>query len=106
MSIIIDQYHRLQIPSILADAQTHPRIPTPADIGLTSLLDPDESPQTALKPLLHSFLHTLLLLIDVLTSSARPPHELAERGWGHEGDQVGRSDLSARHLLKYSTFNT
>lgn len=72
----------------IAEEQTRPHIPTPADIGLTSLLDPDESPQTALKPLLHSFLHTLLLLIDVLTGSARPPHELAEKGWGHEGDQV------------------
>ena len=70
------------------DTQTRPHIPTPADIGLTSLIDPTESPQTALKPLLHSFLHTLLLLIDVLTGSARPPHELARKGWGHEGDQV------------------
>jgi len=70
------------------DTQTRPHIPTPADIGLTSLIDPNESPQTALKPLLHSFLHTLLLLIDVLTGSARPPHELARKGWGHEGDQV------------------
>ena len=71
-----------------AKAQTRPHIPTAAEIGLRPLIDPNEPPQTSLKPLLHSFLHTLLLLIDVLTGSARPPHELAEKGWGHEGDQV------------------
>lgn len=71
-----------------AEAQTRPHIPTAAEIGLRPLIDPNEPPQTSLKPLLHSFLHTLLLLIDVLTGSARPPHELAEKGWGHEGDQV------------------
>lgn len=52
------------------------------------LFDINEPPQTSLTPLLNSFLHTLLKLVDTLTNSARPPHELAERGWAHEGDQV------------------
>lgn len=39
--------------------------------------------------LLHSFLHTILLLLDVLTNTARNPGELEEKGWAHEGDQVG-----------------
>lgn len=66
--------------------QTTPHIPGPADIGLTPLVEHGE--EASLTPLLHSFLHTLLRLVDTLTNSARPPHELAERGWAHEGDQV------------------
>lgn len=69
--------------------QTRPHISTPNDIGLTPLYNIDEPPRTALTPLLHSFLHTLLRLIDVMTNTARRPDELAQRGWGHEGDQVG-----------------
>lgn len=45
--------------------------------------------------LLHSFLHTVLLLLDTLTNTARPPEELLEKGWGHEGDQVGGTRLSS-----------
>jgi mediator of RNA polymerase II transcription subunit 7 len=52
-------------------------------------VDPNETPQEALPPLLHSFLHTLLLLVDALTNTARNPGEMAEKGWAHEGDQVG-----------------
>lgn len=75
-------------------SQTTPHIPGPADIGLTPLFDPDQ--ESSLTPLLHSFLHTLLRLIDTLTNSARPPHELAERGWAHEGDQVSALRHSKR----------
>jgi len=66
---------------------SEPFIPTAASIGLPPLIDPDEPPQTSLPPLLHSFLHTLLLLLDTLTSTARIPGELEEKGWAHEGDQ-------------------
>ncbi|RSH92055.1 Mediator of RNA polymerase II transcription subunit 7 [Saitozyma podzolica] len=66
---------------------TEPKIPTAESIGLPRFVDPDEEPQTSFPPLLHSFLHTLLLLLDVLTNTARIPGELEEKGWAHEGDQ-------------------
>lgn len=69
--------------------QTEPNISTAESIGLPRFVDPDEEPQTSFPPLLHSFLHTLLLLLDVLTNTARIPGELEEKGWAHEGDQVG-----------------
>lgn len=66
-------------------------------IGLPPMIQPEESPQTTLPPLLHSFLHTLLLLLDTLTNTARIPGELESRGWAHEGDQV--SPHSTMRLL-------
>ncbi|KAI9638216.1 mediator of RNA polymerase II transcription subunit 7 [Dioszegia hungarica] len=66
---------------------TAPRIPTPAEIGLPPLTNPSDSPQESLPPLLHSFLHTMLLLLDTLTNTARNPGELEQKGWAHEGDQ-------------------
>jgi len=66
---------------------TEPSIPTAASLNIPPLIDHDEPPQTSLPPLLHSFLHTLLLLIDALTNTARIPGELEEKGWAHEGDQ-------------------
>jgi hypothetical protein len=47
-----------------------------------------------------------MLLIDVLTGSARPPHELAEKGWGHEGDQVGRILILAALAHRSSIYST
>jgi mediator of RNA polymerase II transcription subunit 7 len=77
-------------PCLVHDSpQTEPKIPTAESIGLPRFVDPDEEPQTSFPPLLHSFLHTLLLLLDVLTNTARIPGELEEKGWAHEGDQVG-----------------
>ncbi|KAK4687660.1 mediator of RNA polymerase II transcription subunit 7, partial [Tremellales sp. Uapishka_1] len=64
-----------------------PVIPTALSIGLPPYVDPTEAPQVSLPPLLHSFLHTVLLLVDTLTNTARIPGELEEKGWGHEGDQ-------------------
>ncbi|WVQ77109.1 hypothetical protein IAR50_006792 [Cryptococcus sp. DSM 104548] len=66
---------------------TVPKIPTAEDIGLPPFIDPSESPSDSLRPLLHSFLHTLLLLLDALSMTARTPDELAASGWAHEGDQ-------------------
>jgi mediator of RNA polymerase II transcription subunit 7 len=37
--------------------------------------------------LLDSFLHTMLLLLEALTNTARDPVEMQESGWNHEGDQ-------------------
>lgn len=73
------------------DKKTAPRIPTPAEIGLPPLTNPSDSPQESLPPLLHSFLHTMLLLLDTLTNTARNPGELEQKGWAHEGDQVSFS---------------
>ena len=54
---------------------------------MPKLIDSNESPKTSLPPLLFSFLHTLLLLIDSLTNTAQTPDELFDKGWAHEGDQ-------------------
>ena len=67
--------------------QTVPSIPTASSLNIPPLIDPAEPPGTSLPPLLHSFLHTLLLLIEALTNTARNPGELKEKGWAHEGDQ-------------------
>ncbi|CAD6569715.1 MAG: Mediator of RNA polymerase II transcription subunit 7 [Tremellales sp. Tagirdzhanova-0007] len=66
---------------------TVPSIPTASSLNIPPLIDPAEPPGTSLPPLLHSFLHTLLLLIEALTNTARNPGELKEKGWAHEGDQ-------------------
>ncbi|ODN77859.1 hypothetical protein L202_04973 [Cryptococcus amylolentus CBS 6039] len=66
---------------------TVPKIPTAEDIGLPPFIDPSESPSKSLPPLLHSFLHTLLMLLDALSMTARTPDELSASGWAHEGDQ-------------------
>lgn len=68
--------------------KTEPVIPTAQSIGLPPFVDPAAEPQESLPPLLHSFLHTLLLLLDTLTMTARTPNELAAAGWASEGDQV------------------
>lgn len=68
--------------------ETEPVIPTAQSIGLPPFVDPAAEPQESLPPLLHSFLHTLLLLLDTLTMTARTPNELAAAGWASEGDQV------------------
>ncbi|WVQ82483.1 hypothetical protein IAT38_004612 [Cryptococcus sp. DSM 104549] len=66
---------------------TEPSIPTAQSIGLAPFVDPAAPPQESLPPLLHSFLHTLLLLIDALTQTARTPDELMAAGRASEGDQ-------------------
>ncbi|ORY29375.1 mediator complex, subunit Med7 [Naematelia encephala] len=78
-----------------------PHIPTTSEIGLTPMINPDEHPQTSLPPLLHSFLHTLLRLIERLTETARIPGELEEKGWAHEGDQFIQhlSNLAATMMI-------
>ncbi|OCF42125.1 hypothetical protein I317_04096 [Kwoniella heveanensis CBS 569] len=80
---------------------TEPIIPTADSIGLPPLLDPALPPQESLPPLLHSFLHTLLLLLDALTNSARTPDELFHAGWAHEGDQYIQhlTNLSANMMV-------
>lgn len=64
-------------------------------------MDPDEPPQTSLPPLLHSFLHTLLLLVDSLTTTARTPGEFEASPWGHQGDQYIQhlSNLAATMMV-------
>lgn len=52
------------------------------------MIDPDEPPDSALRTLHHSLLHTLLVVVDALTSSPRVPGELADHGWIHEADQA------------------
>ncbi len=69
-------------------------MPTAASIGLPPFFPHGESPHLVLPPLLHSFLHTLLLLIDTLTNTARIPGELMEKGWAHEGDQVSKPSFA------------
>ncbi|ORX37357.1 hypothetical protein BD324DRAFT_444141 [Kockovaella imperatae] len=78
-----------------------PRIPSLEQIGLTRWIDPNEPPHTSLPPLLHSFLHTFLLLLDTLTNTARIPGELEEKGWQHEGDQYIQhmSNLAATMMV-------
>ncbi len=85
----------------LCELQTEPNIPTAASLGIPPLIDPDEPPQTSLPPLLRSFLHTLLLLVDNLTNTPRVPGELMEKGWAHEGDQYIQhlSNLAARMMV-------
>ncbi|WVQ97660.1 hypothetical protein IAU59_004774 [Kwoniella sp. CBS 9459] len=80
---------------------TEPVIPTAESIGLPPLLDSSLPPQESLPPLLHSFLHTLLLLLDALTNSARTPDELFHAGWAHEGDQYIQhlTNLSANMMV-------
>ncbi|WVR06085.1 hypothetical protein IAU60_003113 [Kwoniella sp. DSM 27419] len=80
---------------------TEPSIPTAESIGLPPMIDPGVRPQEALPPLLHSFLHTLLLLLDTLTHSARTPDELLHAGWAHEGDQYIQhlTNLSATMMV-------
>ncbi|WVO24504.1 uncharacterized protein IAS62_005872 [Cryptococcus decagattii] len=78
-----------------------PVIPTAQSIGLPPFVDPAAEPQESLPPLLHSFLHTLLLLLDTLTMTARTPNELAAAGWASEGDQYIQhlSNLSANMMV-------
>ncbi|UOH85221.1 hypothetical protein LQV05_002040 [Cryptococcus neoformans] len=80
---------------------TEPVIPTAQSIGLPSFIDPAAEPQESLPPLLHSFLHTLLLLLDTLTMTARTPNELAAAGWASEGDQYIQhlTNLSANMMV-------
>ncbi|EIW72380.1 hypothetical protein TREMEDRAFT_25849 [Tremella mesenterica DSM 1558] len=63
-----------------------PVIPTAESINLKNYVDPVEPPQISLPPILHSFLHTLMCLIDTLTVPARIPGELEAKGWSHEAD--------------------
>ncbi|XAO27141.1 hypothetical protein I312_105983 [Cryptococcus bacillisporus CA1280] len=80
---------------------TEPVIPTAQSIGLPPFVDPAAEPQESLPPLLHSFLHTLLLLLDTLTMTARTPNELAAAGWASEGDQYIQhlTNLSANMMV-------
>ncbi|KAE8542837.1 hypothetical protein D1P53_000900 [Cryptococcus gattii VGV] len=80
---------------------TEPVIPTAQSIGLPPFVDPTAEPQESLPPLLHSFLHTLLLLLDTLTMTARTPNELAAAGWASEGDQYIQhlTNLSANMMV-------
>lgn len=48
-----------------------------------------DAERQALPVLLHSFLHTLLALVDVLTGTSRVPDELERMGRASQGDQVG-----------------
>ncbi|WVN89146.1 uncharacterized protein L203_104362 [Cryptococcus depauperatus CBS 7841] len=66
---------------------TEPTIPTAESIGVEPFVDPAEEPQTSLPPLLHSFLHTLLLLLDTLTMTPRKSSALEAAGWDSEGNQ-------------------
>lgn len=79
---------KLQASRVNADTQIHAHIPTLSEIGLPPWVDPNEPPQKSLPPLLHSFLHTLLLLLDALTNTALTPIELYQRGIHHVGDPV------------------
>lgn len=82
-------------------SKTELSIPTAASLNIPPLIDPDEPPGTSLPPLLHSFLHTLFLLVDTLTNTSRIPGELAEVGWAHEGDQYIQhlSNLAATMMV-------
>lgn len=95
---------------LISTLKTEPVIPAAQSIGLPPFIDPAAEPQESLPPLLHSFLHTLLLLLDTLTMTARTPNELAAAGWASEGDQVRAysSFLPLKVLLNKndSTFNT
>jgi mediator of RNA polymerase II transcription subunit 7 len=81
--------------------QVEPFVHSAESLGLPPYVDPDEPPQTSLPPLLHSFLHTLLLLVDTLTNTARIPGELEMRGWKHEGDQVSCFLVGNSLALRY-----
>ncbi|KAK8866146.1 hypothetical protein IAR55_001297 [Kwoniella newhampshirensis] len=80
---------------------TEPTIPTAKSLGLPLPLDPEMEPQQSIPKLLHSFLHTVLLLLDTLTGSARTPNELMMAGWGDEGDQYVQhlSNLAAHMMV-------
>ncbi|WRT64378.1 uncharacterized protein IL334_001310 [Kwoniella shivajii] len=80
---------------------TKPEIPTVESIGIPKMFHSSPSPQESLPTLLSSFLHTILLLLDVLTSSARTPDELMHSGWAHEGDQYIQhlSNLAATMMI-------
>ncbi|WWD17648.1 hypothetical protein CI109_102089 [Kwoniella shandongensis] len=80
---------------------TEPTIPTAQSLGLPLPLDPEMEPQQSLPKLLHSFLHTVLLLLDTLTNTARTPNELLMAGWGDEGDQYVQhlSNLAAHMMV-------
>ncbi|WWC58830.1 uncharacterized protein I303_101374 [Kwoniella dejecticola CBS 10117] len=80
---------------------TQPSIPTIESIGLPPMLQSNAQPQETLPTLLSSFLHTVLLLLDVLTTSARTPNELMHSGWAHEGDQYIQhlSNLAATMMI-------
>ncbi|OXB34070.1 hypothetical protein J007_06234 [Cryptococcus neoformans] len=86
---------------LISTLKTEPVIPTAQSIGLPSFIDPAAEPQESLPPLLHSFLHTLLLLLDTLTMTARTPNELAAAGWASEGDQYIQhlTNLSANMMV-------
>jgi mediator of RNA polymerase II transcription subunit 7 len=73
--------------------QTEPHIANARDIGLAPLVaDPvssgGDAERETLPTLLHSFLHTLLAFIDILTTPARNPEELQVAQRESEGDQV------------------
>ncbi|KAK6905948.1 hypothetical protein I204_05895 [Kwoniella mangroviensis CBS 8886] len=78
-----------------------PTIPSVKDIGLPPLFQSTTTPEESLPNLLSSFLHTILLLLDVLTTSARTPDELMHAGWAHEGDQYIQhlSNLAASMMI-------
>ncbi|WWC66168.1 uncharacterized protein I206_100069 [Kwoniella pini CBS 10737] len=80
---------------------TQPNIPTVESIGLPQMFQSNQQPQETLPTLLSSFLHTILLLLDVLTNSARTPNELMHAGWAHEGDQYIQhlSNLAATMMV-------
>ncbi|WVW82559.1 hypothetical protein I302_104570 [Kwoniella bestiolae CBS 10118] len=80
---------------------TKPTIPSIKDIGLPPLFQTTSEPNEALPNLLSSFLHTVLLLLDVLMNSARTPDEMMHAGWAHEGDQYIQhlSNLSASMMI-------
>ncbi|OWZ27161.1 hypothetical protein C343_06331 [Cryptococcus neoformans C23] len=86
---------------LISTLKTEPVIPTAQSIGLPPFIDPAAEPQESLPPLLHSFLHTLLLLLDTLTMTARSPNELAAAGWASEGDQYIQhlTNLSANMMV-------
>ncbi|OXG11211.1 hypothetical protein C366_06250 [Cryptococcus neoformans Tu401-1] len=86
---------------LISTLKTEPVIPTAQSIGLLPFIDPAAEPQESLPPLLHSFLHTLLLLLDTLTMTARTPNELAAAGWASEGDQYIQhlTNLSANMMV-------
>lgn len=78
--------------------QAEPHIANAKEIGLPALVsDPvsagGDSERAALPTLLHSFLHTLLALVDVLTGTARIPGELEMTGRASEGDQVSNQTI-------------
>ncbi|WWC86476.1 uncharacterized protein L201_001353 [Kwoniella dendrophila CBS 6074] len=81
---------------------TEPNIPTVESIGLPPMFHSNgKQPEETLPNLLSSFLHTILLLLDALTTSARTPNELMHHGWAHEGDQYIQhlSNLAATMMI-------